>query len=126
MQRLIGAFCVIALIATIGTSGFLINTNTAGSVKSKIEKSVKFADNGENKKAKKELDGAINEWNKNIEIMLMFESHGKLDEIEETINIAQSYINKKEYNMFYAECNHAVTLLEHFQNLEYPNITNIL
>lgn len=126
MNRLIGAFIVLGLIIAISTAGFLINTKTANSVKTKIENSIEFADKGELSKARSTLDNAIDEWERHIETMLLFESHGKLDEIEETINIAKSYIIKGEYNLFYMECNLAATLLDHFESLEYPNINNIL
>ncbi len=126
MNRLIGAFVVLGLIIAISTTGFLINTRTANSVKTKIEQSVRFADSGETDKARSTLNDAIEEWKNHIETMLLFESHGKLDEIEETINIAKSYITKDEYHLFYMECNLASTLLDHFEHLEYPNINNIL
>ncbi len=80
---------------------------------------------GNKERAKNELEKAIREWEKNMETMLIFVSHGKLDQIEEAINIADSYLQNGEINLFYAECQRAATLLDHFENVEYPNINNI-
>lgn len=91
----------------------------------KVQTAQQYALDGNIENAKKELSEAMNEWEKKIEIMLLFVSHGKLDEIEEAINIANSYIHYDEIPLFYAECQRASTLLDHFKSVEYPSINNI-
>ncbi|MGN0470984.1 MAG: DUF4363 family protein [Acutalibacteraceae bacterium] len=125
MKRLIGTIVIFLIIAGIAATGFFINTKTADMVMEKVQKSQQYALDGNIDSAKKELAEAIDEWEKKIEIMLLFVSHGKLDEIEEAINIAQSYIQYEEVPLFYAECQRASTLLDHFKSVEYPSINNI-
>ena len=60
-----------------------------------------------------------------METMLLFISHGKLDEIEKTINTACSYIKSREISLYKAECISAHLLIDNFKNVEYPNINNI-
>lgn len=125
MKRLIGTIVIFLIIVGISATGFFINTKTADTIMEKVQKSQQYALDGNIDSAKKELAEAIDEWEKKIEIMLLFVSHGKLDEIEEAINIAQSYIQYEEVPLFYAECQRASTLLDHFKNIEYPSINNI-
>ncbi|MDD6490352.1 MAG: DUF4363 family protein [Clostridia bacterium] len=125
MKRLIGTIVIFLIIAGIAATGFFINTRTADMVMEKVQKSQQYAIDGNIENAKKELAEAIDEWEKKIEIMLLFVSHGKLDEIEEAINIANSYIQYDEVPLFYAECQRASTLLDHFKSVEYPSINNI-
>ena len=126
MGRLSGALTVLILIAAVGITGFLINIRTARSVKEKLEDCLTLADQGNYSASANQLRNAKQEWDDKVEIMLLFESHGKLDEIEEAMNVAQSYIDKNEINLFYAKCRLAETLLEHYENVEYPNMCNIL
>ncbi len=125
MRRLIGAFAVLGLVAAVGATGFAVNVHTANSVKYKLEQSVESAQKGEMKTALKQIDDAKNEWEKMMEIIMLFESHGKVDEIQETIGTAALYLDRSEKNMFYAECNLAGMRLQHFSDVEYPNIINI-
>lgn len=125
MKRLITALIVLALVISIGLTGLIVNTNTTDMVMEKLEMSKNYAFKGNNKQAKKEIEEAINEWENKMETMLIFVSHGKLDQIEESINIADSYLENNEMPLFYAECRRASTLLEHFENVEYPSVTNI-
>lgn len=125
MNRLFGAFVVLAVVFAIIMTGFQINTKTASSVSEKIYNSAEYQKQGNSELAKKEIKSALNEWESNIETMLLFMSHGKLDQIEESINIADTYINLGDENMFLAECRRALILLEHFESVEYPSVDNI-
>ena len=125
MKRLIGTIIIFLIIAGIAATGFFINTKTADNVMEKVQASQKYALDGNIDRAKQELSAAIDEWERKIETMLLFVSHGKLDEIEEAISIANSYIQYEEIPLFYAECQRASTLLDHFKSVEYPSINNI-
>ena len=125
MKRLSISLVILAIVIGIGITGFIINTNTAKSVIEKVNTSKKYALENNIEQAKKELALAIDEWEENMETMLLFVSHGKLDQIEEAITIAYSYLEHDEMSLFYAECQRAATLINHFENVEYPNINNI-
>lgn len=125
MKRLICTIVIFLIIVAIAATGFFINTRTANMVLEKVQKSQQYAFDGNIDLAKQELSAAIDEWERKIEIMLLFVSHGKLDEIEEAISIANSYIQYDEVSLFYAECQRASTLLDHFKSIEYPSINNI-
>lgn len=125
MKRLIGALVILVIVIGIGVTGFIINTKTADTVIEMVETSKKYAFDGNIQDAKKELSKAIDEWEKNMETMLLFVSHGKLDQIEEAINIANAYIEHNELPLFYAECQRASILLDHFEGVEYVSINNI-
>lgn len=125
MKRLVISLVVLALVIGVGITGLIINTGTAKSVMEKVNISKEYAMNDNTEQAKKELESAIDEWEKRMETMLLFVSHGKLDQIEESINIAYSYLEHDEMSLFYAECQRAATLIDHFESVEYPNINNI-
>ena len=61
-----------------------------------------------------------------METMLIFVSHGRLDQIEESLNNANTYIEFWELKAFSAECRKVKILIKHFYDLEYPTINNIL
>lgn len=125
MNRFFGAFIVLAVVLTIVVTGFRINTKTANSVTEKINSSINYHENGNITLAKKEIKSALDEWEDNMETMLLFISHGRLDEIEEALNVANTYIELGDENMYIAECRRAAILIQHFENIEYPTINNI-
>ncbi len=125
MNRLFGAFAVLAGVIIIITSGFFINTNTARTVGNLLSLSMEYAEKGDFQNAEISIEKAKNQWENNMETMLLFISHGKLDEIEKTINTACSYIKSREISLYKAECISAHLLIDNFKNVEYPNINNI-
>ena len=82
MNRLFGAFAVLAGVIVIILSGFFINTHTAGTVEKFLSLSMDYAEKNDIPNAKSELEKALNEWNKKMDTMLLFISHGRLDEID--------------------------------------------
>lgn len=125
MNRLFGAFAVLLGIIITVLSGFFINTNTAQAVNENLSLSMKYAENGDIQSAKSELEKALDKWNDKMQTMLLFISHGRLDEIEQTINTAYSYIKNSDISMYSAECTRAYLLIENFKNVEFPSINNI-
>ena len=99
MNRLFGAFAVLAGVIIIITSGFFINTNTARTVGNLLSLSMEYAEKGDFQNAEISIEKAKNQWENNMETMLLFISHGKLDEIEKTINTACSYIKSREISL---------------------------
>lgn len=125
MNRLFGALAVLAGVLLIVITGFCINTSTAASVEALLTESLSYARHGNTTQAASSLKKAKNLWDHHMETMLLFVSHGKLDQIQETINIADSYIKSNEISLYLAECTTAKLLIDHFKNVEYPNINNI-
>ena len=125
MNRLFGAFGVLAGVIVIIISGFFINTNTAQNVGNLLALSMEYAEKGDIQNAEISLEKAKNQWDINMETMLLCISHGRLDEIEKTINTACSYIKSREISLYKAECISAHLLIDNFKNVEYPNINNI-
>lgn len=126
MYRIKSAIAILIATIVIITVGFTINTNTARSVYSKVDAAQQYNKNGNVYKAKQEILSARDEWENKMETMLMFMSHSKLDQIEEALGIANTYIDCGDKNAFSAECQKATILLQHFYDLEYPTINNIL
>ncbi len=125
MNRFFGALAVLFASLITVITGFCINTNTAASVNALLSESVSYAQNNHIPQAKLSLQKAKNLWDSQMQTMLLFVSHGKLDQIEETINIADSYIKSNEISLYLAKCNTAILLIDNFKNVEYPNINNI-
>lgn len=125
MNRLLGALAVLIAVIITVTTGFFINTHTASTVNQLLLESIDYANHGDINNAKLSLEKAKQQWDNRMETMLLFVSHGKLDQIEETINVADSYIKSNEISLYLAECTTARLLIDHFRNVEYPNINNI-
>lgn len=125
MYRLYGALAVLGIAVCLITTGFIINTQTADKVLNELEASYTLAKQGDVEGAKSKIEAAKNEWDKNMETMLLFVSHGRLDQIEASINTAYNYAEQKDISMFLAECSYAKLLTEHFMDVEYPYINNI-
>lgn len=125
MNRLFGAFAVLLAVIITVASGFFINTNTAQAVNENLSLSMKYAENGDIRNARLSLEKALKKWDDNMQTMLLFISHGRLDEIEQTINTAYSYIKNSNITMYSAECTRAYLLIENFKNVEFPSINNI-
>ena len=125
MNRLFGALTVLAGIILTVTAGFFINTETAENVCRSLSLSMDYAENGDIQNAKTELEKALSEWNDNMDTMLLFISHGRLDEIEQALNTACSYLKNNDISMYSAECTRAFLMTENFKDVEFPNINNI-
>ena len=80
---------------------------------------------GDIEKARKIFREAKKEWSDNVEIMLLFISHGRIDRIDEAFDSAETYLKNDDIIMFLAECSTARLLTEHFIDVEYPYINNI-
>ena len=125
MRRLYAALGVLALIAAIVTTGFIINTRTAESILEQLNSAYDSAENGNTENAKEIFSKAKKEWSDNVEIMLLFISHGRIDRIDEAFDSAETYLKNDDIIMFLAECSTARLLTEHFIDVEYPYINNI-
>ena len=125
MNRIFGAFIVLIIVIVTVTTAFSINTNTASSVSRLLSDSIDSAEKGDIQSAGLFLQKAKYEWDTKMDIMLLFVSHGKLDQIEQTINIAYSYIKSNEVSLYMAQCRNARLLIDNFRHTEYPEIDNI-
>ena len=125
MNRLFGALTVLAGIIVIILSGFFINTDTAGTVEKFLSRSMDYAEKNDIPHAKAELEKALHEWNDNMDTMLLFISHGRLDEIEQSLNAAYAYIKSNDISMYTAECTRAFLMTDNFKSVEFPTVNNI-
>lgn len=125
MYRLYGAFGVLAVILVLITTGFIINTKTANEASVGIERAAAEAKNGSIPRATETIRKTRERWSKKMEIMLLFDSHGRVDDIEKSLLLAESYIENHELHHFLAECSVAKLMTDHFLGFEYPELNNI-
>ena len=125
MNRLWGALTVLLIVIITVTTAFFINTNTAYSVSRLLSQSIDSAEKGDITSAGIFLQKAKSQWDRKMDIMLLFVSHGKLDQIEQTVNIAYSYIKSNDISNYMAQCQNARLLINNFREVEYPDIKNI-
>ncbi len=125
MRRLYGALVVLFIAVGLMITGFLVNTHTAQAVLADLQEAYSYARNGDTDRAKNSLTSARQRWDERLDTMLLFESHGRLDEIEEALHKAQDYLDRRELSLFLAECSSAALLTEHFISVEYPYWNNI-
>ena len=126
MHRIYSAIIILAVTIAVIMFGFTINTTTSRSVSDKVELAESYAVGGDTVNAKNAIKAAVSEWQGKMETMLIFVSHGRLDQIEESLNKANPYIEFGELKAFSAECRKVKILIKHFYDLEYPTINNIL
>ncbi len=126
MNRIIGTIIILLLTIALVTTEFIINTNTASSVNEKIYSADEMASKNQISEAHKKMDEAMQEWDHHVQSMLLFYSHQKPDEIEESLHTAKSYLDQGEISFFHAECKLIIIRLKQFNDLEYPTIRNIL
>lgn len=125
MSRIWSAVVVFAVIIIVITTGFIFNTKSVDSVSEKVNSALAYSKSGDKENAKKNMESAVEEWNGKMNTMLLFMSHDKLDQIDESLNIADTYITSGDTAMFNAECKRTSILLQHFYDLEYPTVYNI-
>ena len=126
MGRFFGATVVLILVIAVIITGFFTDTLTADYVSGKLEESKDFAVSGNNTDAALALADANSKWKQNLETMLLFVPHSKLDRIDESLNSAQLFLESGDTALYLNECNTAILMIRHFSNLEHPNIYNIL
>ncbi len=125
MHRIISTYIICLITIVLVGTGFYINTDSAQKVRELIEESVQYSTN-DNQASKSKMKEAMKLWNDRAQFMLLFMPHGRVDQIDETLNIAQTYIESDNKEMFLAECKRADILLQNLNNLEYPTINNIM
>ncbi len=126
MHRIYSAVVIFIITVITIVFGFIVNTTTSRSVSDMVESAESYAAAGDVENAKKQIKSAVSEWENKMETMLIFISHGKLDQIEESLNTAYTYIEFGELKAFTTECRKSKILIKHFYDLEYPTVNNIL
>ena len=126
MRRLYGALVVLFICAVVVITGYSINTGVAGYVFDSITKAEHLCRSGDRDRTKKAVYDAEKCWSENLDIMLLFVSHGKADEIESTLSTAKSFFDSGSTDMFLASCKEAQIELKHFIEAEKTGLYNIL
>ncbi len=126
MHRIISTYIICLITVILVGTGFYINTNSAQRVRELIEQSAEYSSEKNNADADETMDKAMDIWNSKSQLMLLFMPHDRVDQINETLNIAQEYLRSDNNEMFRTECKRAVILLQNLNNLEYPTINNIM
>ena len=124
MNRLWGALTVLLIVIITVTTAFFINTNISYYVSELLSQSIASAENGDIQNAEIFLKKAKSQWDSKMDTMLLFVSHGKLDQIEQTVNIAYVYIKSNDISNYMAQCQNARLLINNFREVEYPDIRN--
>ena len=125
MNRLWGELTVILIVIITVTTAFFININISYYVSELLSQSIDSAENGDITSAGIFLQKAKSQWDSKMDTMLLFVSHGKLDQIEQTVNIAYVYIKSNDISNYMAQCQNARLLINNFREVEYPDIKNI-
>lgn len=125
MNKVWIAACVFVIVIIISVTGMFLNIGTASDMTEQIQEARTHIENKEYEKAKEVINSAVEELDSRMEAMLIFVSHGKLDEIEESIQVAKSFLDSGEIPEFLAECNRALAMLDHYREVEYPYLNNI-
>lgn len=125
MKKVWIAVCVLAAVIIISISGLVLNVTTAQDLTEMINSACAYVEDEDTDSALDVLEGAIAEFDERTGIMLVFVSHGKLDDIEETLQVAKSFLESGEIPEFMAECNRALAMLKHYKDVEYPYFNNI-
>ncbi len=125
MRRLIGAIVVVAVIVGIGFLGFFLNIGIANNVREKLILSAESMQQNQPSESRRIFQQAAEDWHNGMETMLLFVSHGKIDEIDKTMHKANAYLEIGQFDLYYSECSLAQLLLEHYMDTEYPYVNNI-
>lgn len=125
MNKVWVAVAVLILVLGISITGMILNINTASDMTEFINETRNYVEKEDFNTAVQTIEDAVEELDKRMEWMLIFVSHGKLDEIEETILVARSFLKNKEIPEFMAECERALAMLNHYREVEYPYFNNI-
>lgn len=126
MYRLYGALAVLAAVVLISFTGFYINKTTSDKIIGCLESSSELAKQGRADEAKQNINEAQKLLHSRLETMFLFVSHRKLDEIEQCIDKAKTYLDNSDYTSYYVYCSNALELIRDYRNTEYPTIYNIL
>lgn len=126
MKRVIIAVVLILIVAGLCTFEYTLNTTETNHTSEALEKAQMLLKNGKADEAEQTIKSLRENWERNVESMLIFVSHGKPDEICENLAVAESYLKSREIPEFYAECKRVENELKHFRDLEIPTFNNIL
>lgn len=125
MNKVWIAAAVLVLVLGISITGMILNINTASDMTEFIKETRNYVEKDDFNTAAQTMETAVEELDNRMKWMLVFVSHGKLDEIEETILVAQSFLKNKEIPQFMAECERALSMLDHYREVEYPYFNNV-
>lgn len=126
MKRVIIAIALIFVVMGLCILEYTLNTNESKRASESLEKAQILLKDNKNDEAENIMKNLRENWESNVESMLIFVSHGKPDKIGESLAVAESYLKSRELPEFYAECKRAENELKHFRDLEIPTFNNIL
>ena len=122
MKRITGAILGIVVTIVIISVGFRYSMSSAADISEVIILAENAADETTSRTA---IEKAYTMWSERKNTMLIFSSHGKLNQIGESIRMARKYKELKDEKMFQSECTRALIYLDQFYSVEYPTISNI-
>ncbi len=125
MQKLFTAGIIALILLIITSAGFRINTETSDAVGAKLSKAIELVNDGKNEKARSVMNDCMEIWNSNFQKMQIFISHGRIDEIDESLKTADYQLNGNNDEVFITEASRALVLLAHFKDMEYPSVYNV-
>ncbi len=126
MKRTNIALIVLAVTVIIVASGTIINIRMVDTITNDLETAISNIENGNKNNAEYYTRSAINSWESMLNILTMFNSHDKTDNIDQCLHIAETDLKNNETNLFLEEGQRTIILLRHLKDMEYPTPQNIL
>ena len=126
MKRTNIALIVLAVTVIIVASGTIINIRMVDTITNDLETAISNIENGNKNNAEYYTRSAINSWESMLNILTMFNSHDKTDNIDRCLHIAETDLKNNETNLFLEEGQRTIILLRHLKDMEYPTPQNIL
>lgn len=126
MYRLYSAVAVLAAAIVISVLGYECNTHTAKEVSDAMQYALHYFEMGEVRNAERSIFDAKNTISSNRNYLYLFVCHDVIDEIERCVEKAEVCLAQNDKTLFSLYCSNAINLTKDFEDLQYPNLSNII
>ena len=111
------ALCIVELTATVNITDELADTITTAQTSLK---------KGDEENARALCRQAFDDWQTHYDTMATFIAHSKLEQIDQSVTVTQTYLERGQLDDFMAEADRTRTQMERFKDTELPSLSNIL
>ena len=127
MYRLFAAAAVLLAVCAVTAICFYTNTGTAEKIAKELEAAYSScAKEGSLEEAEEHIKAARRLVIEKREVIYLFISHNKLDDISQEIDKAYECIKEKDRTLFLVYCRSAMSLTTDLREMELPELCNLL
>lgn len=126
MKRVIASIVLLLLAVGVSVTGHLVTARDTGEIIESMKHIEQLAAAGDMEGAAEQSEAFVARWEVLHSRLCLFLQHEDLDPLESIFAVLPHYARAGEQTLVRAECRMVITIAEHIEKTEQPQLENIL